>query len=144
MLHSCIISIQPAAWFQSFWLTTHTFAAVWFPKSCDQCVQLGAVESMVQDKRSRERCRSWTVLHAQSTSALSCGFPTLQGNAEALDRWGGNTKHRLISYVLSNTSAKNNVAIGWSVWLLYQVKGGTFLRHSVHNESVVNQWKLIL
>jgi len=30
---------------------------------------------MVQDKRSRECCRSWTVLHAQCTSALSSGFP---------------------------------------------------------------------
>ena len=30
-----------------------------------------------------------------------------QGNAEALDRWGGKTKHRLISYFLSKTSAKN-------------------------------------
>jgi len=28
----------------------------------------------IQDKWSRERCRSWTVLHAQCTSALSSGF----------------------------------------------------------------------
>ena len=62
---------------------------------------------MVQDKRSRERCRSWTVLHAQCTSALSSGFPISQGNTEALDRRGEKTKHRLISYFLSNTSAKN-------------------------------------
>jgi len=41
---------------------------------------------MVQDKRSPEHCTSWTVLHAQCTSALSSGFPILQGNAEALDR----------------------------------------------------------
>jgi len=39
---------------------------------------------MVQEKGSRERCSSWTVLHAQSTSALSSGFPLSQGNAEAL------------------------------------------------------------
>jgi len=33
--------IQPAAWFlQSFWHTTHTRAAVWLPKSRNQCVQL--------------------------------------------------------------------------------------------------------
>jgi len=25
-----------------FWLTTHTHAALWLPKSCNQCVQLGA------------------------------------------------------------------------------------------------------
>jgi len=30
--------------------------------------------------------REWTVLHAQCTTALSSGFPILQGNAEALDR----------------------------------------------------------
>jgi len=41
---------------------------------------------MVQDKLSRERCKSWTVLHAQCTSALSSGFPISQGNAEELDR----------------------------------------------------------
>jgi len=29
-------------YFQSFWLTTHTHAAVWLPKSCNQCVQLVA------------------------------------------------------------------------------------------------------
>ena len=41
---------------------------------------------MVQEKGSRERCRSWTVLHEQCTSALSSGFPISQGNAEALER----------------------------------------------------------
>ena len=35
------------------------------------------------------------------------GFPVSQGSAEPLDRWGGKTKHRLIFYFLSNTSAKN-------------------------------------
>jgi len=44
---------------------------------------------MIQEKGSRERCSSWTVLHAQSTSVLSSRFPTSQGIAEALDRWGG-------------------------------------------------------
>jgi len=46
------------------------------------------------------------VLHAQCTSALSSGFSISQGNAEALDRWGGKTKHHQISYFLSNTSAE--------------------------------------
>jgi len=62
---------------------------------------------MVQEKRSRQRCNSWTVLHAQCTSVLYSGFPLSQGNAEVLDRWGGKTKHHLISCFLSNTSAKN-------------------------------------
>ena len=52
-------------------------------------------------------CSSWTVLHAQCTSALSSGFLISQGNAETLERWGGKTKHHLISHFLSNTSAKN-------------------------------------
>ena len=34
-------------------------------------------------------------------------FPVLQGSAEQLGRWGGKAKHCLISYFLSNTSAKN-------------------------------------
>jgi len=71
------------------------------------CSAIGTVGDMVQEKRSRECCSSWTVLHAQCTSALSSGFLLSQGNAEAPDRWGGKTKHRLISYFLSNTSAKN-------------------------------------
>jgi len=41
---------------------------------------------MVQEKGSRERYSSWTVLHAQNSSVLSSGFPLSQGNAEALDR----------------------------------------------------------
>jgi len=45
MLYQCIARIQPVIpWFlQSFWLTIHTHAAVWLPKSCNQCAQLGAV-----------------------------------------------------------------------------------------------------
>jgi len=62
---------------------------------------------MVQETGSRQRCRSWTVLHAQCISVLSSGFPILQGNAEALERWGGKTKHCLISYFLSNISTRN-------------------------------------
>ena len=34
-------------------------------------------------------------------------FPISQGNAEALDRWGGKTKHHVILYFLSNISANN-------------------------------------
>jgi len=46
----------------------------------------GLLGSMVQEKGSRERCSSWTVLHAQSTSAPSSRFPLLQGNVEAIER----------------------------------------------------------
>jgi len=68
---------------------------------------IGTVGAWFRWKGTRQRCSSWTVLHAQCTTALSSGFPVSQGNAEALDRRGGKTKHRTISYVLSNTSAKN-------------------------------------
>ena len=61
----------------------------------------------INDKWSRERCRRWTALHAQCTGAMSSGFPISQGNAEVLYRWGGKTNHCLISYFLSNISAKN-------------------------------------
>jgi len=37
-------------------------------------------------RKEVEHCSSWTVLHAQSTSVLSSGFPLPQGNAEALHR----------------------------------------------------------
>jgi len=48
--------------------------------------RLGLLGGMVQEKGSRQRCSSWTVLHAQSTSALYSGFPLVLGNAEELDR----------------------------------------------------------
>jgi len=44
-LSVCIAKIQPVVvWvLQSFWVTSQaTEAAVWLPKSCNQCVQLGA------------------------------------------------------------------------------------------------------
>ena len=67
---------------------------------------LGLLWGITQEKRSRERCSSWTVLHVQYTS-LSSRFPISQSNAEALDRRGGKTQHHMISYFLSNTSSKN-------------------------------------
>jgi len=77
MLYQCIATIQLVApWFlQSFlfWLMTGTHADVWLPKSCNQCVQVGAVGGgTVQEKGSRERRKSWTVLHTQCmcTNAL--------------------------------------------------------------------------
>jgi len=47
---------------------------------------LGLLGGTELEKGNRERCSSWTVLHAQNTSALSLKFPLSQGNAEALDR----------------------------------------------------------
>ena len=111
---------------------THFTSDACLPKSCNQCRQLGAVGGMVQGKRSGERCRSWTVLHAQWTTALFSGFSLSQDNAEALDRWGGKTKHHLISYFLSNTSAKEyrNRIVCVKI-IASQRWGGTSLRHSV-------------
>ena len=66
----------------------------------------GLLGGMVQEKRSRECCSNCTVLHAHGTSALSSGFPLLQGNAETLNSQGSKTKHCLISYTFFfNTSA---------------------------------------
>ena len=53
---------------------------------------------MVQDKRSRECCRSWTVLHAQCTSVLSARFHLSQGNAEALNRIGEVGRQGIVSF----------------------------------------------
>jgi len=47
---------------------------------------LGLLGGTELEKGNRQRCSSWTVLNAQSTSALSPRFPLLQGNAEAVDR----------------------------------------------------------
>jgi len=114
-----------------FWLTTHTDAAVWLPESCNQCVQLGAVGAMVQEKGSPECCSSWTVLHAQCTSALSSGFPDLQGSAETLDRWGWKTKRRIVSYFRSNTYAKNYRNRIVYVKIIASQRWDVFLTHSL-------------
>ena len=57
MLYQCIARMQlVASWLlQSFWLTTDTHAALWLPKSCYQCVQLGAVVGHGSgERKSRE------------------------------------------------------------------------------------------
>jgi len=69
----------------------------------NQYVQLLAVEGHGSGER-KSRAQQ-TVLHAQCTSALSSAFPISQGNA--LDRWGGKTKHLLCFLLPANTSAKN-------------------------------------
>ena len=108
----CCISALPEFnhlfdFFQSFWLTTHTDDAVWLPKSCNQCVQPAGLLGAWFMRKEVESAAGVGLLRAQCTSALSSGFPISQGNAVALERWGGKTKRRLISYFLSNISAKN-------------------------------------
>ena len=75
MLYQCIVRIQPVApWFlQSFWLTTHTHAGVWLPKSCSQCVQLGAAGGRGSGERKSRAPQQLDCIHAQCmcTNALS-------------------------------------------------------------------------
>jgi len=109
MLYQCIARIQQAAWILQFFDLRLILAMLYMTPQI--MISMGsarrAVGGMVQEKGSRDRCRSWTMLHAQCTCALSSGFPISQGNAETLERWGGKTKLQLISYFISNTSAKN-------------------------------------
>jgi len=62
------------------------------------------------------------------------GFPVSQGSAEALDRWGGKLKHRLISYFLSNTSATNYRNRVVYAKIIASQRWDVFLRHSVHHD----------
>jgi len=78
------------------------------------------------------------VLCTQCTSALSSGILISQCNAEALDRSGGKTKHRLISYSLSNTSAKNYHNTDHVCQDYSKSKVGRFLRHGVYIRAVKN------
>jgi len=66
---------------------------------------------------------------AQCTSALSSGFPISQGNAEALDRRGGKSKHRMISYFLSNTCAKSYHNQIMYIKIIASPRWDVFLRH---------------
>jgi len=111
---SCLISSM-------FWLTTPVLTLLYDSLNLViNALSSGLLGGMVQDKR-----RSWNVLHAQYTSALSSGFSISQGNVEALDRWDGKTKRCLISYFLGNTNSDIFV-IGSCMSRLQQVKGGTF------------------
>jgi len=95
----------------------------------------GSCEGMVQERGSQKYCNSWTVLHAQCTSALSSGFPLSQGKTDALDRWGGKTKHHLISYFLSNTSAKSYRNRIVYINIIASQRWDVFLRHSVEQSE---------
>jgi len=53
----------------------------------NQCVRFGDFGGIVQKKRSRERCSNWTVLQAQTTSALTSGFPRHHPNREPWKRY---------------------------------------------------------
>ena len=95
-------------------------------------LSLRLLGGMVQEKGSREHCSSWTVLHTQCTSVLSSGFPLLQGNAKAPERWGGKTKHHLISCFLSNISAKNYRNRIVCVEITASQRWNVFLRQCIH------------
>ena len=65
------------------------------------------------------------------------GFPLSQGNAEALDKPGWKTEHRLISYFLDKTSAKK-LSQSCRVCQDYsKSKVGRFLRHGVYRSPWV-------
>jgi len=70
---------QPVtAWFlQSFWLMTHTHAAVWVSKSCIQCVQLGVVGRHGSGERNltapqQLHVHQWAVFLKEKNSHLLC------------------------------------------------------------------------
>jgi len=69
----CVARIQQVSpWFlHSFWLATHTHAAVWLPKSCNQCVQLWAGRHGSGERKSTARHSSWTVLHRCTHNACA-------------------------------------------------------------------------
>ena len=107
-------------------------------------ISSGLLGGMVQEKGSRECCSSRTASHAQSTSALYSGFPLSQGNAEALGRWGGKTRHRLISYLLTNTSAKNYCNRIVYVMIIASQRWDIFLRQCtcsiMDTESIIDSY----
>jgi len=149
----CCISATVAAWFlQPFWLTTHTHAAAWLRKSCNQCVQLGAVgrgehgsgERKVESAAAVGLCCTHNAPVCQKTP--SSEFPLSQGNAEALGRWGGKTKHHLLSYFLVNTSAKHYCNRIVCVKIIASQRW-TFLRHKCifsHTTSCLTKWSPVI
>jgi len=83
------------------------------------------------------------MLHAQCTIALSSGFPISQGNAEAVDRWGGKTKHRLISYFLGNTSAKNYCNWIVCVKIIASQRWDVFFETRCSATYLISHWQMM-
>ena len=103
---SCI-SAPVAAWFlQSFWLVTHHAAllndSLNFVVNALSSGLLGAWFR----RKEVESAAAVGLCCTHNAPLLSSEFPISPGSAEPLNRWGGKTKYRLISYFLINTSAK--------------------------------------
>jgi len=84
-------------------------------KSCNQCIQPAGLLGPWFRKKEVESAAGVGLCCTHSAARLFSEFPISQGNAEALERWGGKTKHCLTSYFLRNTSAKNYR--NWIVWV---------------------------
>ena len=81
-----------------------------------------AVGGMIQEKGSRECCRSWTVLHAQSTTVLSSGFLFC-----TVMQWGEVGKQSIVRFLtFLVTLLPKIIIIRLCMSKLQQVKGGTF------------------
>jgi len=69
-------------------------------------------------------------------------FPISQGNAEALDRWGGKTKHHMILYFPGNISAKNYHNRIVYVKIIARRRWDVFVRHSVQQSIASSLFSL--
>ena len=106
---SCLIS--------SIFLTHDSYAPVRLPKSCNafSCREYWGHGS--GERKSIALQQLAFVAHTMHQCAVSSGCPISQGNAEALDRWSGKTKHRLISYTFSVTLLSKIIIIGSRMWV---------------------------
>jgi len=77
---------------------------------------LGLLGGHGSRERKSESCSSWTVLHTQSTSALSSGLLLLQGNAEALNGWDGKTFLLFQQHFCQKLSQSDWVCQDYSKW----------------------------
>jgi len=106
MLYQCIAWIQPAVWFlQSFWLSRLILTLLY--DSLNHIINAFIPQDCWGHDSGERKSRVLQELDCVARTKHHCAvfwFLILHGNAV---RWGGKTKHRLISYFLSNTSAKN-------------------------------------
>jgi len=127
MLYEFIARIQPvAAWFFNLF-DSRLILCCMTPWICNQCMRLARScpghGSGLRKEVERALQQLDCVARMQCSSMLSSRFPLSQatGDAEEVDRWGEKTKHRLISYFVSNKSAQN-IVIGSCKSRLQQVK----------------------
>jgi len=124
LLH-CLAKRGNTAWFlQFFWLTIHTHAAVWLPKSLINTFSSGLLGGTVQEKRSRERCSSWDCVARTVNAPVRCLLGFLFRKV-MLNHWIVDVGKQSIIWFLTSAKSYRNRTV------YVKIIANAFLSHGV-------------